>query len=157
MVVFLGGRSRPPQQVEHQQHNCPLSKARALEGGRSSPPTHQASRPTSPRRLGFMHTHTHTYTHTRATATATAGADMRRASIVGVAHLRSRTGRVAELKPWQIINHFPDMAEICRKDLLARNVARMQEQFPGDFAFLPRTWVSTSTCSPLHVVWQGKD
>lgn len=49
-------------------------------------------------------------------------------------------GRVATLKSWQIINHFPDMAEICRKDLLARNVSRMQEQFPTDFAFLPQTW-----------------
>ena len=122
------------------------------------PPIKHQARPARDGWDSCTHTHTRTQrAHARTQATATAGADMRSASIVGVAHLRSRTGRVAELKPWQIINHFPDMAEICRKDLLARNVARMQEQFPGDFAFLPRTWVSTSTCSPLHVVWQGKD
>lgn len=32
--------------------------------------------------------------------------------------------RISELKPYQHINHFPGMAEICRKDSLARNMAR---------------------------------
>lgn len=42
--------------------------------------------------------------------------------------------------PLQKINHFPGMSEICRKDLLARNMSRMLKLFPKDFHFFPRTW-----------------
>lgn len=42
--------------------------------------------------------------------------------------------------PSQKINHFPGMSEICRKDLLARNMSRMLKMFPKDFHFFPRTW-----------------
>uniref|UniRef100_A0A4X1UMZ9 Tubulin tyrosine ligase like 6 n=1 Tax=Sus scrofa TaxID=9823 RepID=A0A4X1UMZ9_PIG len=48
--------------------------------------------------------------------------------------------RVMEMKSYQKINHFPGMAEICRKDLLARNMSRMFKMFPKDFHFFPRTW-----------------
>ncbi|XP_054988764.1 tubulin polyglutamylase TTLL6 [Sorex araneus] len=45
-----------------------------------------------------------------------------------------------EMKSYQKINHFPGMNEICRKDLLARNMNRMLKMFPKDFHFFPRTW-----------------
>ncbi|XP_060059643.1 tubulin polyglutamylase TTLL6 isoform X2 [Erinaceus europaeus] len=45
-----------------------------------------------------------------------------------------------EMKSYQKINHFPGMNEICRKDLLARNMSRMLKMFPKDFHFFPRTW-----------------
>ncbi|XP_057355503.1 tubulin polyglutamylase TTLL6 [Manis pentadactyla] len=48
--------------------------------------------------------------------------------------------RVMEMKSYQKINHFPGMSEICRKDLLARNMGRMLKMFPKDFHFFPRTW-----------------
>ncbi|KAM5273426.1 tubulin polyglutamylase TTLL6 [Ctenodactylus gundi] len=48
--------------------------------------------------------------------------------------------RVMEMKSYQKINHFPGMNEICRKDLLARNMNRMLKMFPKDFCFFPRTW-----------------
>nr|XP_012621500.1 tubulin polyglutamylase TTLL6 isoform X3 [Microcebus murinus] len=48
--------------------------------------------------------------------------------------------RVMEMKSYQKINHFPGMSEICRKDLLARNMSRMFKMFPKDFHFFPRTW-----------------
>ncbi|XP_037056850.1 tubulin polyglutamylase TTLL6 isoform X1 [Peromyscus leucopus] len=48
--------------------------------------------------------------------------------------------RVMEMKSYQKINHFPGMSEICRKDLLARNMSRMLKLFPKDFHFFPRTW-----------------
>nr|XP_056719931.1 tubulin polyglutamylase TTLL6 [Euleptes europaea] len=48
--------------------------------------------------------------------------------------------RVLEMKSYQKINHFPGMSEICRKDLLARNMSRMLKLFPKDFNFFPRTW-----------------
>ena len=40
----------------------------------------------------------------------------------------------------QKINHFPGMVEICRKDLLARNMTRMLKLFPKDYNCFPRTW-----------------
>ncbi|XP_051898351.1 tubulin polyglutamylase TTLL13-like [Pristis pectinata] len=45
-----------------------------------------------------------------------------------------------ELKRFQKINHFPGMSEICRKDLLARNLNRMLKLFPKEYNFFPRTW-----------------
>ncbi|XP_077173959.1 tubulin polyglutamylase TTLL13 isoform X2 [Paroedura picta] len=47
--------------------------------------------------------------------------------------------RVMEMKRFQI-NHFPGMAEICRKDLLARNLNRMLKLFPKEYCIFPRTW-----------------
>ncbi|XP_065672973.1 tubulin polyglutamylase ttll6 isoform X9 [Hydra vulgaris] len=44
------------------------------------------------------------------------------------------------MKKYQKINHFPGMSEICRKDLLARNMNRLWKQFPKDFVIFPRTW-----------------
>ncbi|MBN3293827.1 TTLL6 polyglutamylase, partial [Polypterus senegalus] len=48
--------------------------------------------------------------------------------------------RVMELKRYQKINHFPGMSEICRKDLLARNMNRMLKLFPKEYNIFPRTW-----------------
>lgn len=48
--------------------------------------------------------------------------------------------RVMSMKSYQKINHFPGMSEICRKDLLARNMNRLWKQFPKDYSIFPRTW-----------------
>lgn len=48
--------------------------------------------------------------------------------------------RCKDMKRYQKINHFPGMLEICRKDLLARNLNRMQRLFPKDYNFFPKTW-----------------
>ncbi|XP_064932979.1 tubulin polyglutamylase TTLL13 isoform X3 [Columba livia] len=48
--------------------------------------------------------------------------------------------RVMEMKRFQKINHFPGMLEICRKDLLARNLNRMLRLFPKEYRIFPRTW-----------------
>ncbi|XP_017032956.1 tubulin polyglutamylase TTLL13 isoform X2 [Drosophila kikkawai] len=45
------------------------------------------------------------------------------------------------MKRFQQINHFPGMVEICRKDLLSRNLNRMLKLFPGDYRIFPRTWL----------------
>ena len=38
--------------------------------------------------------------------------------------------RWKEMKPFQKINHFPGMYQIARKNYLARNLNKMQKQFP---------------------------
>ncbi|XP_076980332.1 tubulin polyglutamylase TTLL13 isoform X9 [Tamandua tetradactyla] len=48
--------------------------------------------------------------------------------------------RVMDMKRFQKINHFPGMTEICRKDLLARNLNRMQKLYPTAYSIFPRTW-----------------
>ncbi|TNN51612.1 Tubulin polyglutamylase ttll6 [Liparis tanakae] len=50
--------------------------------------------------------------------------------------------RVKDMKRYQKINHFPGMSEICRKDLLARNMNRMFKLFPKDYNIFPRTCYS---------------
>lgn len=55
--------------------------------------------------------------------------------------------RVAQMKKWQKINHFPGMSEICRKDSLTRNMSRMLKTFPKEYAFYPKAW-----CLPAEFV-----
>ncbi|XP_077134067.1 tubulin polyglutamylase TTLL7 isoform X4 [Ranitomeya variabilis] len=49
--------------------------------------------------------------------------------------------RIAELRNYQRINHFPGMGEICRKDCLARNMTKMMKCQSHDYGFIPRTWI----------------
>ncbi|KAJ8376423.1 hypothetical protein SKAU_G00070030 [Synaphobranchus kaupii] len=50
--------------------------------------------------------------------------------------------KIAELRNYQRINHFPGMGEICRKDCLARNMAnRMIKSQPQEYSFSPKTWI----------------
>lgn len=46
-----------------------------------------------------------------------------------------------KMKRFQCINHFSGMYEICRKDLLARNLIYMQKFHPNQYDFFPTTWV----------------
>ncbi|XP_017041877.1 tubulin polyglutamylase TTLL13 [Drosophila ficusphila] len=45
------------------------------------------------------------------------------------------------MKRFQQINHFPGMIEICRKDLLSRNLNRMLKLYPQDYKIFPKTWM----------------
>ncbi|KAJ3241265.1 Tubulin polyglutamylase ttll6 [Chytriomyces hyalinus] len=49
--------------------------------------------------------------------------------------------RVLEMEPYQKINHFPGMHEICRKDHLARNLGRLSRILPTEYTFFPKTFV----------------
>lgn len=48
--------------------------------------------------------------------------------------------KLLELEPYQRINHFPGMHQICKKDCLARNLMRMYKVFGKVFGFAPKTW-----------------
>uniref|UniRef100_A0A8D0E3L1 Tubulin tyrosine ligase like 7 n=1 Tax=Salvator merianae TaxID=96440 RepID=A0A8D0E3L1_SALMN len=49
--------------------------------------------------------------------------------------------KIAELRNYQRINHFPGMGEICRKDFLARNMTKMIKSQAQEYSFIPRTWI----------------
>ncbi|KAJ1461466.1 tubulin-tyrosine ligase family-domain-containing protein [Pelagophyceae sp. CCMP2097] len=49
--------------------------------------------------------------------------------------------RMAKMKPWQRVNHFPGMNHVARKNRLAQNLEKMRREFAKEYAFFPRTWV----------------
>jgi tubulin polyglutamylase TTLL6/13 len=49
--------------------------------------------------------------------------------------------RLVKMKNYQKINHFPSMYQICRKNLLAKNLKRMERIFGNEYMFSPPTWV----------------
>ncbi|GBN05872.1 Tubulin polyglutamylase TTLL6 [Araneus ventricosus] len=46
----------------------------------------------------------------------------------------------SKMKPFQRINHFPGMSEICKKDLLCHNMKKMKEVLPQHYNFYPLTF-----------------
>ncbi|KAE8283908.1 Tubulin polyglutamylase ttll6 [Larimichthys crocea] len=60
------------------------------------------------------------------------------------------------MKRYQKINHFPGMSEICRKDLLARNMNRMLKLFPKDYNIFPRTWCLPADYSDFQAYTRAK-
>ncbi|TKC45575.1 hypothetical protein EI555_020898 [Monodon monoceros] len=48
--------------------------------------------------------------------------------------------RIMDMKRFQKVNHFPGMTEICHKDLLARNLSRMQKLYPTECNIFPCIW-----------------
>lgn len=55
--------------------------------------------------------------------------------------------RLYRMKPYQRVNHFPGMHNLCRKNLFARNMQRMQKRFQEDYDFFPQTWLLPSEMS----------
>ena len=39
-----------------------------------------------------------------------------------------------------MLNHFPGMINLYRKNLLSRNLNKFRLLFPDSFNFIPRTW-----------------
>ncbi|CAG5903479.1 unnamed protein product [Menidia menidia] len=64
--------------------------------------------------------------------------------------------RVKDMKRYQKINHFPGMSEICRKDLLARNLNRMLKLFPKEYNIFPRTWCLPADYSDFQAYTRAK-
>ncbi|CAN9498490.1 unnamed protein product [Ophioblennius macclurei] len=65
--------------------------------------------------------------------------------------------QLKDMKPYQKINHFLGMNEICRKDFLARNMKRMGKLFPKEYNIFPRTWCLPADYSEFQVdTWANK-
>ena len=45
------------------------------------------------------------------------------------------------IQPWQMINHFPGMPNIARKNRMGQNLNKMLKIFPKEYSFYPRTWI----------------
>jgi len=45
------------------------------------------------------------------------------------------------IQPWQVINHFPGMPNIARKNRMGQNLNKMLKLFPKEYSFYPKTWI----------------
>uniref|UniRef100_A0A8D8R7R3 Tubulin polyglutamylase TTLL13P n=1 Tax=Cacopsylla melanoneura TaxID=428564 RepID=A0A8D8R7R3_9HEMI len=50
-------------------------------------------------------------------------------------------GKLLQLRGFQRTNHFPFIGELCRKNLLAKNLNNMKQLFPEEYNFFPKTWI----------------
>lgn len=64
--------------------------------------------------------------------------------------------KLARMKPYQKINHFPGMYALARKNYLAWNIGRMYKHFPEDYNIAPRTWVLPADYSDFKAQFAGK-
>lgn len=64
--------------------------------------------------------------------------------------------KLAKMKPFQKINHFPGMYALARKNYLAKNLNRIRKVFPKDYNFFPRTWLIPAEYSDLVMQFNGK-
>ena len=59
--------------------------------------------------------------------------------------------RFRNILPWQMINHFPGMPNIARKNRMGQNLNRIAKVFPKEFSFYPRTWSLPSEMSDFRM------
>ena len=56
---------------------------------------------------------------------------------------------IASLNKYQKTNHFPGMSELAKKNLLAKNLNRIAKALPGEFSFVPPTFILPGEAEPL--------
>ena len=56
---------------------------------------------------------------------------------------------IAALNKYQKTNHFPGMSELAKKNLLAKNLNRIAKALPGEFNFVPPTFILPGEVEPL--------
>ena len=64
--------------------------------------------------------------------------------------------RFRSIQPWQMINHFPGMPNIARKNRMGQNLNRMLKMFPREYSFYPRTWVLPGELSDFRSQFDEK-
>ena len=58
--------------------------------------------------------------------------------------------RFKTILPWQMMNHFPGMPNIARKQRMGQNLNKMQKVFPKEYGFYPRTWILPAEMSDFR-------
>ena len=48
---------------------------------------------------------------------------------------------ISKLNPYQKVNHFEEMCSLSRKNYLAQNMMRIRKLMPGEYDFVPQTWI----------------
>lgn len=64
--------------------------------------------------------------------------------------------RIAKMKPYQKVNHFPGMFQLSRKNHLARNLVKMYKEFGPLYKFFPRTFLLPSELGEFKNTFEGK-
>jgi tubulin polyglutamylase TTLL6/13 len=64
--------------------------------------------------------------------------------------------KLAKMKLFQKINHFPGMYALARKNYLAKNLNRIRKIYPKEYNFFPRTWLIPAEYSDLVMQYNGK-
>ena len=64
--------------------------------------------------------------------------------------------RFRSIQPWQMINHFPGMPNIARKNRMGQNLNRMLKMFPREYSYYPRTWVLPGELSDFRSQFDEK-
>lgn len=63
--------------------------------------------------------------------------------------------RLRTIQPWQLINHFPGMSNIARKQRMGQNLNRMQRSYPREYGFFPRTWILPAELADFRQQFDG--
>ncbi|KAK2903678.1 hypothetical protein Q8A67_008391 [Cirrhinus molitorella] len=63
---------------------------------------------------------------------------------------------LSHMRHYQKIYHFPGMNEICRKDLLTRNMNHMLKLFPKEYNIFPRSWCLPADYSDFQAYTRAK-
>ena len=63
---------------------------------------------------------------------------------------------IAQLNKYQKVNHFPGMSELAKKNLLAKNLNRIAKQMPGEFSFVPPTFILPGESESLKSWFQSQ-
>ena len=64
--------------------------------------------------------------------------------------------KLAKMKLYQKINHFPGMYSISRKNYLAYNLNKLKKIYPEEYNFFPKTWVIPCDMGELKAFIQSK-
>lgn len=70
---------------------------------------------------------------------------------VAAIHDRFRT-----IQPWQMINHFPGMPNIARKNRMGHHLNKMAKMLPEQYNFFPRTWVLPGEMSDFRAQFDAQ-
>ena len=62
---------------------------------------------------------------------------------------------IANLNKYQKANHFPGMSELAKKNLLAKNLNRISKALPGEYGFVPSTFILPGESEALKSWFQG--